>query len=41
MKCPTCKLVEMIVDRIEEENVVYKCRKCGETATEPLPEESN
>lgn len=29
MKCPNCKLVEMIVERVIDNIVHYKCKKCG------------
>lgn len=41
MKCPQCKLVEMLVKRVDEENneVEYICKRCGTTKVEELPTE--
>ena len=39
MKCPKCKLVEMLVKEIKENQVIYVCKKCGITAREELPQE--
>ena len=42
MKCPKCKLVEMLVKSIENDQINYVCKKCGTTAQEEVPkEESN
>lgn len=41
MKCPICKLVEMMVNKIENGNVEHICKKCGNKETEKIPEESN
>lgn len=39
MKCPVCKIVEMVVDNIEDETVTHKCKKCGQIFKEPIPKE--
>jgi predicted RNA-binding Zn-ribbon protein involved in translation (DUF1610 family) len=38
MICPKCKFVEMRVDRVDDTNVYYKCKKCGEEKTETIKE---
>ena len=30
MKCPKCKLTEMVVVEQKDNKVTYQCRKCGE-----------
>ena len=39
MKCPQCRIVEMMVEKIEDNIVTYKCKKCGKVITEPLQEQ--
>lgn len=29
MNCPKCKLLEMRVERVENDTIYYKCKKCG------------
>lgn len=29
MKCPQCKLVEMVVKKVDKGNTTYVCKKCG------------
>ncbi len=29
MKCPQCKLVEMLVVKVDDSVIHYKCKKCG------------
>lgn len=36
MKCPQCKLVEMLVTRVKDNTVEYKCKQCGATAKEEI-----
>lgn len=33
MKCPQCKLVEMVVDKVTQNCIVHKCKKCGKTVS--------
>ena len=42
MKCPKCKLVEMLVKRVDKENneVEHICKRCGTTKIEELPQEN-
>lgn len=39
MKCPDCKLVEMLVEKVVNDTVIHKCKKCGKEIEEPLPKE--
>jgi phage FluMu protein Com len=39
MKCPKCKLVEMLVKSIENDQITYVCKKCGTTVKKPVPQE--
>ena len=36
MKCPQCKIVEMLVIRVKDNIVEYKCKQCEATATEEI-----
>lgn len=36
MKCPQCKLVEMLVKKVEGNEVEYICKKCGTTVKEVI-----
>lgn len=36
MKCPQCKLVEMLVTRVKDKTVEYKCKQCGATEKEEI-----
>lgn len=31
MKCPKCKLVEMLVNKVKGNSIELICKKCGET----------
>lgn len=33
MKCPQCKLVEMRIDKVTDNTITHKCKKCGKTVT--------
>ena len=37
MKCPQCKLVEMLVKCVKDNTVEHMCKKCGATEKEELP----
>lgn len=39
MKCPQCRLVEMLVKNVKDNTVEYVCKKCGKTAKKELPKE--
>ena len=39
MKCNKCKLVEMKVEKIEENKMKMKCKKCGTIETIEIPKE--
>lgn len=43
MKCPQCKLVEMLVKSVnEKENEVeYICKRCGTTVKDEIPQKEN
>lgn len=30
MNCPKCKMVEMRVEKVVDNQIYYKCKKCGE-----------
>ena len=30
MNCPKCQLIEMRVNKVEEEKIYYECKSCGE-----------
>lgn len=34
MKCPQCRLVEMMVKKVYDEKVEYVCKKCGKLLEE-------
>ena len=36
MKCPQCRLVEMIVKCVENNIATHECKKCGKTEKEEL-----
>lgn len=36
MKCPQCRLVEMLVKNVKDNTVEYVCKKCGKTVKEEL-----
>ena len=37
MKCPQCKLVEMLVKCVKDNTVENMCKKCGTTVKEEIP----
>lgn len=39
MKCPQCKLVEMLVKNVKDNTVEYICKKCGNIVKEVKIEE--
>ena len=41
MKCPQCRLVEMLVKERKDNIVTFKCPKCNKEATEELQEVNN
>ena len=43
MKCPQCRLVEMVVQEVKNNQVIMQCRKCGYKTTieEPKEEEES
>lgn len=30
MNCPKCKIIEMRVEKVEDDIIHYKCKNCGE-----------
>lgn len=36
MKCPQCKLVELLVKKVNDNTREYVCKKCGKTVKEEL-----
>ncbi len=30
MNCPKCQLIEMRVNKVEQEKIYYECKSCGE-----------
>nr|DAO70507.1 MAG TPA: cysteine-rich protein [Caudoviricetes sp.] len=39
MKCPECKLVEMLVTKVIDNTVYYQCKKCGKEIQKEVIEE--
>ena len=39
MNCPKCLLLEMRVDRVEDNKMYYKCKNCGTEEVVELPED--
>lgn len=37
MKCPKCRLVEMLVKSVKNDTVEYVCKKCGNTVKAEIP----
>lgn len=33
MNCPKCQIIEMRVDRVEDNVIHYRCKKCGNEET--------
>ncbi len=38
MECPNCKLVEMRVDKVQEDKIHYVCKKCGKEVIKDIKE---
>lgn len=38
MECPECKIVEMRVDRVEDEVMHFVCKKCGKEIEKKIQE---
>ena len=38
MKCPQCKMVEMLVKSVKDNIVQHVCKKCGKTISQELPQ---
>lgn len=38
MKCPKCKLIEMLVKEIKENKIIFICPKCKETHEQLIAE---
>ena len=36
MKCPQCRLVEMVVKEVKKNIVTHECKKCGKTEKQQL-----
>ena len=36
MKCPQCKLVEMLVTRVKDDTIEHTCKQCGTTVQEEI-----
>ena len=41
MNCPNCQLIEMRVEKVENDEIHYKCKKCGKEIIEPIPKEQD
>ena len=41
MKCPQCKLVEMLVKEVNEYKVKFQCKKCGYEFNSEYKEDEN
>ena len=39
MKCPRCRFIEMRVEEIVDNKIMYKCNRCGAVKTEEIPNE--
>lgn len=39
MKCPQCKLVEMLVKSVKDNTAEYVCKKCGSKVKTEMPKE--
>lgn len=40
MKCERCRLVEMVVEKVEADKIIHKCRKCGSEYKEKRQDEN-
>ena len=38
MKCPQCKMVEMLVKSVNDNIVKHVCKKCGKVVSQELPQ---
>lgn len=38
MNCPKCQLLEMRVDRVTNNEIHYKCKKCGKEEVKTIEE---
>lgn len=39
MNCPECELLEMRVEKVENNEMYYKCKRCGKEIIVPIPED--
>lgn len=39
MKCMQCRLVEMVVEKVEGKVITHKCRKCGSEYKEEIKDD--
>lgn len=39
MKCKQCRLVEMVIEKVEDNVITHKCRKCGSEYKEEIKDE--
>ena len=40
MKCEKCRLVEMVVEKVENNLITHKCRNCGNEYIEEIKEKN-
>ena len=38
MNCPECEIIEMRVERVEDNTIHYKCKKCGKEVKKTIEE---
>lgn len=38
MNCPKCKLIEMRVEKVIDNEIHYKCKQCGEETVKKIEE---
>lgn len=38
MECPQCKIIDMRVEKVENNVIHYVCKKCGETLDKTIEE---
>jgi Zn ribbon nucleic-acid-binding protein len=36
MKCPQCKIVEMLVTKVKNNTIYHKCKQCGREEQEEI-----
>lgn len=41
MNCPKCQLLEMRVNKVEDEKIYYECKNCGKTEVIEISELEN